>query len=74
MQKQVSGYDMNICTWVGCTVVATHPQLDRNGTMWANLCLHHHAELSESIATSIPKMVSAWVKAKGGAKKATEAM
>ena len=65
---------MNYCTWVGCTEAATHPQLDRNGTMWANLCLHHHAQLAESIVASVPKMLSAWVKAKGGAKKAAEAM
>lgn len=65
---------MNKCTWIGCTEAPTHPQLDRNEAVWADLCLHHHAELADAITASIPKMLSAWVKAKGGAKKAMEAM
>ena len=65
---------MNRCTWEGCAEVSTHPQLDRNGAMWADLCLHHHTELADSMVASVPKMLSAWVKAKGGAKKAAEAM
>ena len=65
---------MKKCTWVDCPNNATTPQTDKDGKEWANLCDAHAKELEESVAASIPKMMSAWVKAQGGAKKATARM
>ena len=69
------------CTWVDCTATATCPQLDKGGSPWANLCDAHHVELDNAInnfakgVTDEPKkMLSCWVKAQGGAKKAAERM
>ena len=61
----------NQCTWVDCTEASTHPQIGQTGQVWANLCLHHHAELNTAMSTSVPRMLSAWIKAQGGAKKAS---
>ena len=65
---------VNSCTWEGCTEDATQPQLDKNGRAWVDLCYRHHEVLGTAIDSGVPQMLSAWVKAKGGAKKAAEAM
>lgn len=63
------------CTWKGCTKGAKHEQISENGEVWANLCAAHHGELNAEIATLRPeRMISAWIKAKGGAKAAAAAM
>jgi len=63
-----------ICTWKECTMEAKHPQLDRNGNEWANLCDIHHDELESAIGAEPKRMLSAWVKAMGGAEKAANRM
>lgn len=63
------------CTWHEkdsgrCTSIATHPQLDKLGYTWANLCGVHDNALQGAIKDpDVRKMLSAWVKASGGAKK-----
>jgi len=59
------------CTWKNCDIEATHPQLDKNGKQWANLCVDHHRRLKDCADNFDPKrFLSAWVKAQGGAKAA----
>ena len=57
------------CTWLACSAAAKHPNRAKTGEIWANLCDRHQQALDESIAddTSPRKMLSAWVKAQGGA-------
>jgi len=55
------------CTWKNCAEEATHPQLDRNKNQWANLCEKHHNELKEAVGAEPKCMLSAWIKATGGA-------
>ena len=63
------------CTWIDCISPATHPQLDKRGAVWANLCGVHANALDGAVRDpDVRKMLSAWVKAKGGAKAAAEAM
>ena len=63
------------CTWIGCSETATHPQVGKDGTRWANLCAAHNLELSDAVAReSVPRIVAAWVKAQGGAKAAAARM
>lgn len=63
------------CTWVGCEVEATVPQIAKDGEQWANLCAAHEAELNGNIdALDAKKLLSSWVKAMGGAKAATARM
>ena len=65
---------MSSCTWIDCNNPASHPQFNRDGVKWANLCEGHHNELDFSIDDAIEnedyikKMLSNWVKANGGAK------
>jgi hypothetical protein len=57
--------------YVGCTALAAVPQLDKGGKPWANLCAKHDAEVITSIVSGdARKLLSNWVKAQGGAKKA----
>lgn len=66
---------MTTCTWVGCTQQALFPQRDRQGFIWADLCTDHDGELADACNRGpVPRVLGAWVKAKGGAKKAAEAM
>ncbi len=62
------------CTWVGCTERALHPQHGKDGSQWADLCSKHVHELDAAIEDGPPRMLSAWVKAQGGAKKAAARM
>ncbi len=63
------------CTWVDCTEAAAHPQIGKDGKQWAHLCQAHHDQLEGHIKNGEAKHVlSAWVRAQGGSKKATEAM
>lgn len=60
-----------LCTYVGCTALASVPQLDNSGRPWANLCAAHAAEVKASITSGdARRLLSDWVKAQGGAKKA----
>ena len=61
-----------ICTWVGCAAHATHPQMATDGVVWADLCAVHDLALEQAMVAGVPQMLSAWVKAQGGAKKAAE--
>jgi hypothetical protein len=68
---------MTVCTWKECQDEATHPQLTRDGRMWANLCDKHHERLvtSKSLDNFNPKsLLSSWVKAQGGAAAAARRM
>lgn len=56
------------CTWKGCDKEAVQPKLDRDGNQWADLCEDHHGELEKAIGAEPKRMLSAWVKAMGGAK------
>ena len=58
------------CTWVDCINTATKPQLNEQGNQWANLCDEHHEQIQKAIEElDVKALVSAWVKASGGAKK-----
>ncbi len=58
------------CTWKDCKGIATHPQLDKNGKEWSNLCNKHHNELDKSIEGLFPKSIlKSWVLSSGGAEK-----
>lgn len=68
-----------MCTWRDCTMAANHPQVDSDGEVWANLCDDHKAEFEMATTptgdTFNPQAVlSAWIKAQGGAKKAARRM
>ena len=66
---------MRRCTWVNCAHDALHLQLDKAKNQWADLCDLHDAELDSSIKDGpVKRMLSNWVKAKGGARKAMESM
>lgn len=66
---------MKTCTWVGCRSEAVIEIETKDGDVWANLCSEHNAELDRSVMSfSPPKMISAWIKAKGGAEAAAAAM
>jgi len=60
--------DDHRCTWEGCMVEATHPQLDNAGHVWSLLCEEHHRELDAALgALDVKATMRAWVKAQGGA-------
>ena len=66
-----------VCTWVDCKEKGDVPQLDNNGNEWGNLCQEHHDEIENAIASepfSAKTMLSCWIKAQGGAKKAASRM
>lgn len=65
---------MNPCTWDGCVANAAVPQVDIHGRQWANLCPEHDLKLNDSIGGSAKEMLSNWIKAKGGAKRAAADM
>lgn len=66
---------MEQCTWIGCQDKATFVEIGKDFRTWAKLCAAHHNQLEKSIATCrAPAMLSAWIKAQGGAKKAAERM
>jgi len=62
------------CTWVKCENKAVRQQLDKNGIGWANLCEEHHILLEETLSdrTKVKQMLSYWIKAQGGAQRATD--
>lgn len=60
------------CTWIGCTAVAAHVKLDKDGAVWAQLCSAHNREFEG--AKTAPAVLAAWVKAQGGAKAAAGRM
>ena len=62
------------CTWEHCKNEAVKPQVGSNGRTWANLCGDHDIELDRAHAVGFKKLISCWVKAQGGAKKAAESM
>jgi hypothetical protein len=71
IQEDPSRCDDHRCTWEGCVADATHPQLDKAGHIWAQLCNEHHNELDAALeALSVKATLRAWVKAQGGAKAA----
>lgn len=63
------------CTWKDCSQEAHHNRLDKQGNPWAELCDEHQILLDEAINSGdAKKILSAWVKAQGGAKAATRRM
>jgi len=65
------------CTWKDCTEEASYLQIDKKGKEWSHLCEKHHKELETTLEEflkngSPKKLLSVWVKAKGGAKVATD--
>ena len=59
------------CTWKDCKQEAIHPQFARDGEQWANLCGLHLKFLEDAMKDHNPRiLLSAWIKAQGGAKKA----
>ena len=66
---------MGPCTWEGCGDGATFAEVGKDGRQWAKLCIAHHNQLEATIATGkAPAIMSVWIKAQGGAKKAAEKM
>jgi hypothetical protein len=63
------------CTWVGCAERTTIPQRANDGSIWATLCSAHHEQVERHIREGNAKgILSDWVKAQGGAKKAAARM
>lgn len=70
------------CTWIDCKKEATVPQISKDGQEWSTLCEDHAKEIDKScdeflhdpngLKSNIKKMLSSWIKAQGGAKKAAE--
>ena len=59
-----------LCTWKDCNQYASSPQKDRNGKVWANLCIDHNKEIEGVLASPQPQSIMrVWVLATGGAKK-----
>lgn len=55
-----------LCTWVDCKEIATHPQIAQDGERWANLCISHNEHLDQAIKSLDPKRIlSVWIKAQG---------
>jgi hypothetical protein len=55
--------------------LASVPEIANDGKQWANLCVEHDAEMNQSIvAGDVRKLLSDWVKARRGAKKAATCM
>lgn len=64
---------MSCCTWINCESEAKYPQIAEDGDVWANLCDTHNQELDSSLDSTNPKiLLSVWVKAQGGAKRAAQ--
>ena len=62
------------CTWIDCTATATKAQIATDGEQWAHLCEAHFLELDVAMKSGVKPMLSAWVKAQGGAKSAAKRM
>lgn len=67
--------DAASCSWKDCTAAATHPQLAKDGTVWANLCTVHRDELERGLANPDPRTIlRVWIYAQGGARPAAARM
>lgn len=54
------------CTWWQCENDATEPQVNPDGSMWANLCKEHSTVMDDAINTGDSfKIFAAWVKSQG---------
>lgn len=67
------------CTWEGCTLEATHPQLSNDDSVWANLCDIHHSENDKAMhdlfnGKGPAGILRSWIKAQGGVKAAATRM
>ncbi len=65
------------CTWIECRLRAKHEEKAKDGSVWARLCQKHHDELDKTVyaatRSGLPgALISVWVKAQGGARKATK--
>ena len=58
------------CTWEGCDMPAVKQRRDRHNRVWANLCHGHDAELAAALQRRSAHVVTAWIRAQGGAVKA----
>lgn len=73
---------MSVCTWQGCADKSERDLKDKDGIVWAKLCDKHYQEHDSAVdraltnpdRASIGKMMSAWIKAQGGSKKAAMRM
>ena len=66
---------MKTCTWMGCVYGPTHPQVAKDGEVWANLCSIHNAEMEKVMANAKPGTVlRTWILAQGGSRAASERM
>lgn len=67
------------CTWAGCEQPAQHQQIATDGQQWADLCDEHNGQIDKDIDTAfadgdVKRLLSGWVKAQGGSKKAAKRM
>lgn len=62
------------CTWLNCQSLGCKEWLDKQGHRWALLCIPHDMQLKRELeeSTKIERLISAWVNAQGGSKKAAE--
>ncbi len=61
------------CTWKDCNGEARHPLEAKDGEVWGNLCDAHFKRHDDSLGEANAKRIlSNWVKAKGGSQKATK--
>ena len=63
------------CTWENCDKEAVKEQYANDGSVWADLCVEHAFMMEEAIEElDAKKMLSYWIRALGGAKKAAKTM
>lgn len=61
------------CTWEGCSARAVKAKYDKQNRIWADLCAEHDTEFKRvMVLGGARRVLSAWVKAQGGAAKAAE--
>jgi hypothetical protein len=69
----------NQCTWQRkdeprCQGEATHPQVDKDGSQWANLCKLHHELFDSVLGKDVKLTLAYWIAAQGGPKAAAKRM
>lgn len=63
------------CTWKGCNGEAEHVYKSQTGQQWAKLCKEHDEIMTTAIKDGeADRLLSCYIKAKGGAQKAASQM
>jgi hypothetical protein len=54
------------CTWVDCGCKASFSQFNKEGKVWATLCMSHRMALQFAARAGGHALLRAWVRAQGG--------